>query len=300
MKLVSYDARSVGTVIDDEVHNLDGLLAQHGFRLGTWSRMRYLVTYWAELSATVRDHRDPSPVPLAECILDAPVPDPSKVIAAPINYVDHLAEMAVTATVSDLGIFLKAPSSLIGHGDTIELPYGDRRFDQEGELALIIGRTAEYVAVEDALDYVFGYAGLLDITMRGGEDRSTRKSFDTFTPMGPWVVTADEFGSPSDVSLVCAVSGGVRQEVSTKDLIWGVPELISYTSSVMTLYPGDVITTGTPAGVGPLAAGDTVDLELSGIGRLSVVVASSFPTASPTNGAGNGPEPPPPAILRML
>jgi 2-keto-4-pentenoate hydratase/2-oxohepta-3-ene-1,7-dioic acid hydratase in catechol pathway len=223
-----------------------------------------------------------------------PVADPSKIIAAPVNYRDHQAEMSVDASIGALGFFLKAPSSLLDPGGTIRLPYHDRRFDQEGELALVIGRTARHVSEQDALSYVFGYTGLLDITMRGGEDRSTRKSFDTFTPMGPVLVTADEFGDPDNVELRCWVSGDLRQKASTRDLIWGVARLVSYASSVTTLYPGDVITTGTPAGVGPLTLGDTIRLELSGLGLdLTAEVAADDATASPTAGAGRGPVPPP-------
>ena len=130
----------------------------------------------------------------------------------------------------------------------------------------MIGRTARQVSEQDALSYVFGYTGLLDITMRGGEDRSVRKSFDTFSPMGPVLVTADEFGDPGQVELHCWVSGELRQKASTADLIWGVARLVSYASSVATLHPGDVITTGTPAGVGPLMAGDTVAWNCPGSG----------------------------------
>ncbi len=161
----------------------------------------------------------------------------------------------------------------------------DRRVDQEGELALVIGRTARRVSGKDALSHVFGYTGLLDITMRGGEDRSARKSFDTFTPMGPVLVTADEFGNPDHVELRCWVSGELRQKASTRDLIWGVARLVSYASSVTTLHPGDVITTGTPAGVGPLTAGDTIRLELSGLGLdLTARVAADDTIASPRAG----------------
>ena len=122
-------------------------------------------------------------------------PTPSKIIAAPVNYRDHQAEMSTDSQVGALGFFLKAPSSLLDPGGTIQLPYHDRRFDQEGELALVIGRTTRQVSEQDALSCVFGYTGLLDITMRGGEDRSTRKSFDTFTPMGPVLSAADVRGS---------------------------------------------------------------------------------------------------------
>jgi 2-keto-4-pentenoate hydratase/2-oxohepta-3-ene-1,7-dioic acid hydratase in catechol pathway len=140
---------------------------------------------------------------------------------------------------------------------------------------------------------VFGYTGLLDITMRGGEDRSTRKSFDTFTPMGPVLVTADEFGDPGDVNLRCWVSGELRQKGTTRDLIWGVGRLVSYASSVTTLYPGDVITTGTPAGVGPLTAGDSIRLQLSGLGLdLTAQVAADGAISWPTSGHNRGPVPP--------
>jgi 2-keto-4-pentenoate hydratase/2-oxohepta-3-ene-1,7-dioic acid hydratase in catechol pathway len=232
--------------------------------------------------------------PLSDVRLRVPVADPSKIIAAPVNYRDHQAEMNVETQVGALGFFLKAPSSLLDPGGTIQLPYHDRRFDQEGELALVIGRTARRVSEQDALSCVFGYTGLLDITMRGGEDRSVRKSFDTFTPMGPVLVTADEFGNPDDVELRCWVSGELRQKATTRDLIWGVARLVSYASSVTTLHPGDVITTGTPAGVGPLTPGDTIRLELSGLGLdLTANVAADAATTSPTTGSNRGPVPPP-------
>jgi 2-keto-4-pentenoate hydratase/2-oxohepta-3-ene-1,7-dioic acid hydratase in catechol pathway len=254
--------------------------------------MRELIVTWGGGELPIPRRADG--IPIADVRLRAPVADPSKIIAAPVNYRDHQAEMSSDAQVGALGFFLKAPSSLLDPGGTIQLPYHDRRFDQEGELALVIGRTARRVSEEAALSYVFGYTGLLDVTMRGGEDRSTRKSFDTFTPMGPVLVTADEFGDPDDVRLRCWVSGQLRQEASTKDLIWGVARLVSYASSVATLYPGDVITTGTPAGVGPLAAGDNIRLQLSGVGvDLTVRVAADATVSSPTAGGDRGPVPPP-------
>jgi 2-keto-4-pentenoate hydratase/2-oxohepta-3-ene-1,7-dioic acid hydratase in catechol pathway len=253
--------------------------------------MRDVIASWGAGKLSVPDHE--ARIPLRDVRLRVPVADPSKIIAAPVNYRDHQAEMSTDTQVGALGFFLKAPSSLLDPGGTIQLPYHDRRFDQEGELALVIGRTARQVGEQDALSYVFGYTGLLDITMRGGEDRSTRKSFDTFTPMGPVLSTADEFGDPDDVELRCWVSGDLRQQASTRDLIWGVARLVSYASSVTTLYPGDVITTGTPAGVGPLIAGDTIRLELSGLGLdLTAQVAADNTIASPTSGHNRGPVPP--------
>jgi 2-keto-4-pentenoate hydratase/2-oxohepta-3-ene-1,7-dioic acid hydratase in catechol pathway len=280
MRLVSYNGGRVGCLDGDQVVPLPA------------RTMRDVIAAWNadELAMPGRAEG----FPLRDARLHVPVADPSKIIAAPVNYRDHQAEMNVDAQVGALGFFLKAPSSLLDPGGTIQLPYHDRRFDQEGELALVIGRTARRVSEQDALACVFGYTGLLDITMRGGEDRSVRKSFETFTPMGPVLVTADEFGDPGQVELRCWVSGELRQKANTRDLIWGVARLVSYASSVTTLYPGDVISTGTPAGVGPLTGGDTVRLELSGLGLdLTVRVAADHAVASPTSGHSRGPVPPP-------
>jgi 2-keto-4-pentenoate hydratase/2-oxohepta-3-ene-1,7-dioic acid hydratase in catechol pathway len=213
--------------------------------------------------------------PLATSVLRAPLPHPKKIVGAPVNYLAHKDEMREQLTVAELGVFLKAPTSVIGPGQSVQLPYSDVLTEQEGELAVVIGRTARHVSVEQALDYVFGYTCLLDITIRSTEDRSTRKSFDTFTPLGPQVVTADEVGDASDLMLRCWVNGELRQETSTALLIFGVADLIAYSSSVMTLEPGDVIATGTPAGVGPLKDRDEIVVEIERVGRLQASVSGS-------------------------
>jgi 2-keto-4-pentenoate hydratase/2-oxohepta-3-ene-1,7-dioic acid hydratase in catechol pathway len=220
------------------------------------------------------------------------VPDPTKIVAAPVNYRDHQQEMTTDAAVDGLGVFLKAPSSVIGDGGTVRLPYTDRRFDQEGELAVIIGRTASHVAADAALDYVAGYTCLLDMTMRGGEDRSIRKSFDTFTPTGPSLVTPDEAGPVEEMELHTWVGGELRQRADLRDLIWNVPRLIEYVSSAMVLYPGDVIATGTPAGVGQVLDGQEVAVEITNLGRLTVSVSKVGAVACPTLGRDRGPKPP--------
>lgn len=224
--------------------------------------------------------------------LEAPVRTPSKIVAAPVNYRDHQAEMNQDVHIDGLGVFLKAPTSLIADGGTVRLPYDDRRFDQEGELALVIGRRARDVTVADAVSCVFGYSCLLDITMRGGEDRSTRKSFDTFTPMGPWLVTPDEVGDLGELRLTCSVNDHLRQDADIADLIWDVPAIIAYVSSVMTLLPGDVISTGTPAGVGLLNHGDEISVSITRIGTLTAKVDATGARACPTTGVGRGPKPP--------
>ncbi|MDF3337113.1 fumarylacetoacetate hydrolase family protein [Mycolicibacterium septicum] len=204
----------------------------------------------------------------------APLPRPTKIVGAPANYYEHIDEMPDAHTIMDWGVFLKAPSSLIGPGEQIRLPYSDKRTDQEAELGVVIGRTARHVPASAALDYVFGYTCLLDITVRSSEDRSARKSFDSFTPIGPHVVTADEISEPGNLELRCWVDGELRQQSSTRKMIYDIPTLIAYASSVMTLHPGDLIATGTPAGVGPLADGNRVAVDIFGIGRLEVDVTA--------------------------
>jgi 2-keto-4-pentenoate hydratase/2-oxohepta-3-ene-1,7-dioic acid hydratase in catechol pathway len=229
---------------------------------------------------------------LAEVALQPVVPDPSKIIAAPVNYRDHQAEMNEAYHIDALGIFLKASSSVLPHQGTIRLPYTDRRFDQEGELALVIGRPGRHIPVEHALSHVAGYTCLLDITMRGGEDRSTRKSFDTFTPVGPYLVTPDEVGPLETLTLRTWVGDELRQDAHIRDLIWHVPRLIAYASSVMTLKAGDIITTGTPAGVGTIADGDRIAVDIDRVGRLEATVSTDAALPCPTKGAGRGPVPP--------
>ncbi|MBB6377559.1 2-keto-4-pentenoate hydratase/2-oxohepta-3-ene-1,7-dioic acid hydratase in catechol pathway [Pseudonocardia eucalypti] len=282
MRLVTYDDGRVGYVTGDRVVDLGGLLVGGYTVPGTKSAMRRLLERWDQVRKALPAPAPTNSVPLASVRLGPPVPDPTKIVAAPVNYRDHRSEMAMTVDISDLAVFLKAPSSLLPHGGVVRLPYSDRRVDQEGELAAVIGRRAHRVSEADALGHVAGYTACLDITMRGGEDRSTRKSFDTFTPLGPWLVTADEAGPCDDVDLECVVNGEIRQKTNTRSLIWGVAKLVSYVSSVMTLEVGDVIATGTPAGVGPIAAGDEITVTLSRIGTLAVTVASDERGPSPT------------------
>lgn len=292
MKLVSYSGpggqERVGVLAGGEVHDVRPDLVS-----GTdgGSAMRRVIAATSGDPSRVTS-LDEASAPLDAVRLLPPVPDPSKIVAAPVNYLDHKAEMNQSVQVDGLGVFLKAPSSLIGAGGTVRLPYADRRFDQEGELALVIGRTARNVPAAEALSHVFGYTCLLDITMRGGEDRSTRKSFDTFTPMGPWLVTPDEVGPLRTLRLTCSVNGTLRQDADISDLIWDVPALIEYVSSVMTLRPGDVVATGTPAGVGPIHDGDSVTASVSRVGELTVNVSAQGALACPTLGANAGPVPP--------
>lgn len=213
-------------------------------------------------------------VPLDRVDLAAPLRRPGKIVAAPVNYLDHKIEMSEQKTVREYGVFLKANSSVIGPHESVRLPYLDKRTDQEGELGIVIGREASGVTAAQALDYVFGYLPVLDMSVRSTEDRSTRKSFDTFTPLGPWVTTADEVGGAGALELRCWVGGELRQRTSTSELIFDVAELVSYASHVMTLHPGDIIASGTPSGVGPVSDGQSIVLEIEKLGRLQVAVTA--------------------------
>jgi 2-keto-4-pentenoate hydratase/2-oxohepta-3-ene-1,7-dioic acid hydratase in catechol pathway len=230
-------------------------------------RMNCLIEHWPELAAALAAAQATAGIPLSQVTLRAPQPRPTKIVAAPVNHAIHLKEMrdlgafdGTPGTIERYVGFLKAPSSIVGPDGAIELPYADRRIDHEGELGVVIGRRARGVARADALGYVFGYVPLLDITMRGDEDRPYRKSFDTFTPLGPAIVTADEIPDPGVLDLEVHVNGEIRQHGNIGEFIYGVPQLIEVYSAAMTLEPGDVIATGTFDGVGRLAPGDQVTL----------------------------------------
>jgi 2-keto-4-pentenoate hydratase/2-oxohepta-3-ene-1,7-dioic acid hydratase in catechol pathway len=294
MKYISFRTatgyQSVGALADGRILDLAAMLPDE--TSGVSPIRRLLLARGGVLPTALDDVLGLRSFYVEEITIMPPVPDPTKVVAAPVNYFDHKAEMSEDAHIDSLGVFLKAPSSIIAAGETVRLPYTDRRFDQEGELAFVVGRTARNIAPQDAAAHIAGYTGLLDMTMRGGEDRSTRKSFDTFTPLGPNLVTPDEVGDLHELRLRTWVNDELRQDADIADLIWGVPELLAYISSVMTLYPGDVVTTGTPAGVGQVRDGDTVAVEISRIGRLEIAVSAANAVTCPTRGAGRGPKPP--------
>jgi 2-keto-4-pentenoate hydratase/2-oxohepta-3-ene-1,7-dioic acid hydratase in catechol pathway len=228
-----------------------------------------------------------SPVlPLEGVKLLSPVANPGKIVAAPVNYLKHQAEAkedpqlhqgnpARVLTIHQAGLFLKATSSLVGAGEGIALRMPERRTDHEVELAFVIGKQASGVSRDDALSYVAGYAIGLDITIRGPEDRSFRKSPDSYTVLGPWMVTADEIPNPGELDLSITVNGQTRQASNTRHMILGVAELIELASSFYTLYPGDVFLTGTPEGVSPIAPGDRVVATIEKIGTMAVHVRNA-------------------------
>jgi 2-keto-4-pentenoate hydratase/2-oxohepta-3-ene-1,7-dioic acid hydratase in catechol pathway len=212
--------------------------------------------------------------PLAEVRLLAPVL-PSKVVAVGKNYAEHVKEMRELFAAPQLPaepiLFLKPSTSVTGPGDRIAYPVKiTDRVDYEGELAVIIGRLCRDVPRERAADVIFGYACANDVTARDlqlKDGQWTRaKGFDTFCPLGPWMETGAD---PADLGITTTVNGAVKQHARTSELLWDVPSLVEYVSSVMTLLPGDVLLTGTPEGVGPLTDGDEVSVTVESIGTLT-------------------------------
>jgi 2-keto-4-pentenoate hydratase/2-oxohepta-3-ene-1,7-dioic acid hydratase in catechol pathway len=194
---------------------------------------------------------------------------PSKIVGIGQNYRAHAVEMGKGIPAEPL-MFLKPRSAMIGHGDPIERPDGFDRVDYEGELGVVIGRRARRVTRDDALDVVMGFVCVNDVTVRDLQKKDgqwTRaKGFDGFCPIGPRIAAGLD---PSDLRITTRVNGAIKQDSSTSDLIFDVPRLIEFVTAHMTLEPGDVISTGTPAGVGNLAPGDVVEVEIAGIGVLS-------------------------------
>lgn len=208
-------------------------------------------------------------LPLDEVRLLAPVIPRSKVIGIAKNYADHAAEMDASVPAEPL-MFLKPNTSVIGPGDPIVHPKASERVDFEGELAVVIGRICKDVAPADVAKVVFGYTVANDVTARDLQAVDAQwaraKGFDTFCPLGPWIETDFD---PAAARITTELDGRVVQDAPTSDMVFAVPDLIAYVSSFMTLLPGDVILTGTPAGIGPMVPGQTVSVTVAGIGTLT-------------------------------
>ena len=270
----------------------DGQTLRPVRRSGRWNQDTDLLSasWWVRMCG------DPNTVPQAEeldepiatasAFLRAPVLNPSKIIACASNYSAHVAEMKETvlprtstdapAWLLDFDVFLKAPSSIIGPCDAVQLPptatAANVEVHHESELAIVIGRGGRNITADDALTHIFGYVPSLDMTLRGNGDRSRRKSYDTFTPVGPWVTTYDEISDPHALDIKLTVNGTVRQDVNTAAMTVRIPDIIEYVSAVMTLNPGDLILTGAPPGVGPVHAGDVMNVHITQLGRLQIPV----------------------------
>jgi 2-keto-4-pentenoate hydratase/2-oxohepta-3-ene-1,7-dioic acid hydratase in catechol pathway len=287
MKLCRYDDDRLGVVRGDAVHDVTE--AQTEIRKSSPYAMQgdalvAALPQWRERLERLADKS--AARPLAQVKLLSPVARPTKLSCAPTNYQAHINEMQAasakpgsqivsvqSAKIGEAGMFLKANSSLVGPSAGIPIRFPDRRSDHEVELVMVIGKEGSDIAQAQALDHVACYCLGLDITVRGREDRSFRKSPDGYAVAGPWMVTADEVPDPDALPISLTVNGEVRQDSNTSQLIYDCRRLIEFASSFYTLYPGDLIYTGTPEGVGPIKPGDSIVCRSSPLlGELKVAV----------------------------
>jgi 2,4-didehydro-3-deoxy-L-rhamnonate hydrolase len=282
VRLCRFDDDHLGVVLGDEVADVSTVLTLLPTVRWPVPQGDLLIAHLNRLRPEILKAAHTAPrVPLVRCHLNSPVANPTKIIAAPVNYQKHIDEAKAdqqinvgtdVRTIDYYGLFLKANSSLVGASDGVTVRMRERRHDHEAELAVVIGRECRDVRREAALDCVAGYAVALDMTVRGSEDRSFRKSPDTYSVLGPWLITRDEVADPGQLNLWLQVNGQDRQRTNTRNLIFDVPRLIEYASSFYTLFPGDIIMTGTPEGVGPVVPGDVIDAGIDDVGTMRVRV----------------------------
>lgn len=282
MKICRFDDNRLGVVMHDGIRDVTAVLGKLPAASYPFPRHDALIAHLPDLRPELeRAARSAQPVAADRVKLLSPVANPGKIIAAPVNYKKHLEEALadkgihhgnLIQEIHKAGMFLKATSALVGPGEGVKLVHTDRRNDHEVELALVIGRTAKNVSAAEAMDYVAGYCIGLDMTIRGPEERSLRKSPDSYCVLGPWLVTRDEVPDAGQLGVKITVNGAVRQDAHTSDLILSVAQLIEWGSAFYTLHPGDVILTGTPQGVGPVKPGDTMEATIERIGSMRVAV----------------------------
>ena len=219
--------------------------------------------------------RSEANIPLGSVQLLAPV-QPSKIICVGRNYAEHAKETKSEVPTTPL-LFLKPPSAVIAPQQTITLPPQSQQVEHEAELVVVIGKRGRWISPEEASKHILGFTIGNDVTARDLQNKDLQwtrsKGFDTFCPLGPWIET--EF-KPVDVMITCHVNGELRQMASTHDMVFHIEQLVAFASSIMTLEPGDILMTGTPAGVSPLHPGDIVEITIEGIGKLSNPVATEI------------------------
>jgi 2,4-diketo-3-deoxy-L-fuconate hydrolase len=280
VKLCRFGNDQIGEIVDDEVIDISAYAER---LMGSMpGRGDPLILAWPALMATpsLERHRGVR-YALDDVLLRCPVLSPGKIVAAPVNYKTHIAEAEADAgiryghTITDIkqaGLFLKAGSALAGPQDSLAVRFPERRTDYEIELVAVIGEGGTEISAENALRHVAGYAVGLDITLRGPEDRSFRKSIDGYAIVGPWLTSADEIPDPDALELWLDHNGQRRQHSNTVHMVYGVARLIEFASSFYTLEPGDILFTGTPEGVGPIIAGDVLRAGISSLGQMTIEV----------------------------
>lgn len=273
MRLARFDGGRIGICIDDDIVDVTQLC---GVDTSEWPAVGPLrvIRDFAAIRLQIEAALPSLPRrPLAEVRLETPVPWPNKVVAYPVNYHAHGREMQAQYRATNQGFFLKPSSALSGPNDPVVLPQvPGREVHHESELGIVIGKQVRGLKREDWREAVFGYTCLLDMVVRGREERVFRKAYDTFCPIGPWIVTADEIPDPDQLQMNLWVGDELRQSANTRDLVLDIPGMIETASAVMTLHPGDIIATGTPEGVGPVSDGDTIRIVIDRIGEMRVPV----------------------------
>jgi 2,4-diketo-3-deoxy-L-fuconate hydrolase len=285
MRLCRYDDNRLGLVREDRVHDVTAALNLLPAVRWPVPPGDLLIQNLARLRPEIDKLAATAPgKPVSSVRLLSPVANPTKIMGAPINYKDHVEESKkdqgiaygrVLKSIGEFGLFLKANSALVGPGEGVALRFPDRRNDHEAELAVVIGRTGTKIPKAEALSYIAAYAIGLDMTVRGPEVPSFRKSIDTYAVLGPWLVTADEIADPDNLDFELRVGDEVRQKSNTRYLDFGVARLIEFASEFYTLHPGDILMTGTPAGVAPVVPGDVMTVTMQGIGRMQVAVRAA-------------------------
>src|SRR5204862_3591936 len=251
MKICRYDDERIGLVQDDGIHDVTSVASDLGTFKYPLPKYDPFIANLSSLKGKIQEAANRSKAVAVDRVrLLSPVANPGKIIAAPVNYKKHLEEALadkgihhgnLVHEIHKAGMFLKAPSSLVGPGEGVKLVHTDRRNDHEVALAVVIGKRCRNVKAAEAVDYVAGYCIGLDMTIRGPEERSLRKSPDSYSVLGPWLVTREEIADPGALSLRITVNGAVRQDAHTSDLILSVGQLIEWGSAFYTLHPGDVI-----------------------------------------------------------
>lgn len=291
MKICRFNEGRLGLVEGDQVYDVSSVLERLPTLRWPVPAGDLLVQQLPQLrDDIIRAREGAQALPLESVRLLSPIANPSKVIAAPLNYHLHVAESASDAgihngvhlpgyegfasPVAKFGVFLKCATSVVGAGEGVQIAFPGRRNDHEVELAVVIGEQCKNVKAADAERVIAGYCIGLDMTVRGPEDRSYRKSADTYTVLGPYMATRDELtmANAGDLRFSILVNGETRQKSNTRDLITGIAELIEVASHVYTLYPGDVILTGTPDGVASIQPGDVMTASIDRLGSMQVAI----------------------------
>ena len=285
MKICRFDNNRIGVVEGESLRDVTAILDKlPSFRWPIPPGDALIAALDHLRDEMIRLSRRADAIPVDRVKLRSPVANPSKIIGAPVNYLDHLEEAKrdpgllqghSLKPVSEWGLFLKASTALAGAGDGVAQRFQDRRNDHEAEFSIVIGRQGSNISRGNALGHVAGYCIGLDMTVRGPQFQCFRKSIDTYAVLGPWLTTKDEIADPGNIDFFLTVNGEPRQKSNTRYLDYDVAQLIELASSYYTLYPGDVIMTGTPAGVGPVKPGDTIYTEFAGLGSMSVAVRAA-------------------------